>query len=93
MVDEWRIPKCPEKPERQQSELQEPEIWKNIETRNSQRVDYVRKTPKHWKEPELPKHRKLESSGRYPGTSTSIRRRVEDRCEIGDRNRYPLKGV
>jgi hypothetical protein len=29
-VDEWRIPKCPEKPESQQSELEkEPEILKN----------------------------------------------------------------
>jgi hypothetical protein len=35
-VDEWRIPKCPEKPEHQQSELQkEPEIRKNIGTKNS----------------------------------------------------------
>jgi hypothetical protein len=58
-VDEWRIPKYLEKPERQQSKLQkEPEIRKNTGMRNSQRVDYVRKTTKHRKEPELPKHQK-----------------------------------
>jgi hypothetical protein len=39
-IDEWRILKCPEKPERQQSELQkESEIRKNTGTKNSQRVD------------------------------------------------------
>jgi hypothetical protein len=83
-VDEWRIPKCPEG---QQSELhEEPEIRRSAGTRNSQIVDYVQKASKHEKEPELPRHRKFDSSGRYPGSPTSGRRRarrVEDRCEIG----------
>jgi hypothetical protein len=81
----------------QRSELQkEPETRTSTGTRNSQRVDYVRKAPKYQKEPELSRHRKFDSSGRYPGSSTSGRRRiqrVEDRCEIGDRNRHPLRGV
>jgi hypothetical protein len=38
-VDEWRILKCPEKPECKQSELQkEPKIRKNIGTRQSRRL-------------------------------------------------------
>jgi hypothetical protein len=38
-VDEWRIPKCPEKLERQHSEFQkEPEIRKNTGTRHSRRL-------------------------------------------------------
>jgi hypothetical protein len=69
----------------------EPEFRKNTGTRNSQRVDYVRQTQKHREELELPKHRKFDSSGRYLGTSTSGRRRVEDRCEIGDRYRCALR--
>jgi hypothetical protein len=44
-VDEWRIPKCPEKPERQQSELQkEPEIRKNTGTRQSRRLTRPKNT-------------------------------------------------
>jgi hypothetical protein len=69
----------------------EPQFRKNTGTKNSQRVDYVRKTPKHRKELELPKHWKFDSSGRYPGTSTSGRRRVESRYEIGDQYSCPLR--
>jgi hypothetical protein len=87
-----RTPIRPEKPERQTvGTLKEPELQKNTGTKNSQSVDYVQKTTKHRKEPELPKHRKFDSSGRYPRTSTSGRRSVESRCEIGDRYSCPLR--
>jgi hypothetical protein len=66
----------------------EPEFRKNTGTKNGQRVDYVRKTPKHRKEPELPKHRKFDSKQRIPG-NLDIRKK-ESRKSMRDRRPVQL---